>query len=266
MAVKFSTAARQLINAATALSEERGASRPRVRDLSDALSADGVELPPIPISTLNDDLEPLLAAAAALSGGDPIDVAHFTAALSGLRATAPLTAPEAAFRPAHVRPPSTPRTGIGYDSHRFAPGGPMILGGLALESDVHLAGHSDGDAICHALTDAILGAANAGDIGALFPDTAAENKGRDSIDMLQRAHTLVRGRGWAVAYLDVTVIAERPKIGPHRAAMCARIAAAIGIAQDDISIKGKTNEGMGWVGRGEGLAVMAVATLVPAAV
>jgi 2-C-methyl-D-erythritol 2,4-cyclodiphosphate synthase len=140
------------------------------------------------------------------------------------------------------------------------------LGGLAIDSDVHLAGHSDGDAICHAITDALLGAANAGDIGALFPDTAAENAGRDSIEMLQRAHTLVRSRGWSVGYVDVTVIAERPKIGPHRAAMCTRIADAIGIPSADISIKGKTNEGMGWIGRGEGLAVIAVATLIPAGV
>lgn len=156
-----------------------------------------------------------------------------------------------------------PRTGIGYDSHRFAPGGPMRLGGIDVPSEVHLHGHSDGDAICHAVTDAVLGAAGLGDIGTLFPDTDAANKGRDSIDMLQRAVARVQAAGWRVVHVDVTVIAERPKIGPHRAAMQARVADALGATADAVSIKGKTNEGMGWVGRGEGLACIAVATVAP---
>jgi 2-C-methyl-D-erythritol 2,4-cyclodiphosphate synthase len=160
-------------------------------------------------------------------------------------------------------PSRWPRVGVGYDSHRFAPGGPLVLGGLALDSDVHLAGHSDGDAICHAITDAILGAANAGDIGALFPDTAAENAGRDSVDMLVRAYALVRTKGWTVGNIDVTVVAEQPKIGPHREAMRTRLAGALGVDPADIAIKGKTNERMGWAGRGEGLGVIAVALLVP---
>jgi len=156
------------------------------------------------------------------------------------------------------------RTGIGYDSHRFAPGGPMRLGGVDIPSDVVLVGHSDGDAICHALTDAILGAAAAGDIGEMFADTDAANRGRDSVEMLEAALARVERLGWRVGNVDVTVIAERPKVGPHRARICERLAAALRVGVECVSVKGKTNEGMGWVGRGEGLACIAVATLVPA--
>ena len=157
------------------------------------------------------------------------------------------------------------RSGIGYDSHRFAPGGPLVLGGVRIPADVHLAGHSDGDAIAHAVTDAILGAAGVGDIGEMFSDQAAENKGRDSIEMLRLAVERVAAAGHRVHQVDVTVIAERPKIMPHRPAMRAALAAALGVAEADVSVKGKTNEGMGWVGRGEGLACIAVATLLPRA-
>ena len=155
------------------------------------------------------------------------------------------------------------RVGIGYDSHRFAAGGPLVLGGLRIDADVHLHGHSDGDAVCHALTDAILGAAGLGDIGTLFPDTAAENAGRDSVEMLRLALAQVAGNGWAVAQADVTVIAETVRIAPHREAMRARLAQALEVDLRDVSVKGKTNERMGWIGRGEGLAVIAVATLQP---
>lgn len=155
------------------------------------------------------------------------------------------------------------RTGIGYDSHRFAPGGPMRLGGVDIPSDVVLVGHSDGDAICHALTDAILGAAAAGDIGEMFADTDAANRGRDSVEMLQAALARVSALGWRVANVDVTVIAERPRVGPHRARIRERLALVLGVSMECVSVKGKTNEGMGWVGRGEGLACFAVATLVP---
>jgi 2-C-methyl-D-erythritol 2,4-cyclodiphosphate synthase len=154
------------------------------------------------------------------------------------------------------------RSGIGYDSHRFAPLGPIVLGGIRIPSDVHLHGHSDGDALAHAVTDAILGAAALGDIGAMFADTDAANAGRDSIEMLGLAAVRVRAAGWHVGQLDVVVIAETPKIAPHREAMRARIAAAVGIDAADVSIKGKTNEGMGFVGRGEGIACLATATLV----
>lgn len=155
----------------------------------------------------------------------------------------------------------TTRTGIGYDSHRFAPGGPMRLGGVDVPSEVRLVGHSDGDAICHALTDAILGAAGAGDIGEMFADTDAANTGRDSIEMLRAALARVHSLGFAVGSVDVTVIAERPKIGPHRPAITSCLAQALGVEVSCVSVKGKTNEGMGWIGRGEGLACIAVATL-----
>lgn len=156
------------------------------------------------------------------------------------------------------------RTGIGYDSHRFAPGGPMRLGGVDIDVDFHCAGHSDGDAICHAVTDAILGAAALGDIGEMFPDTAAENRGKDSIVMLQAALGRVHAAGWRVGNVDITVIAQRPKIGPNRNAIRERLAIILKTSIDDVSVKGKTNEGMGWIGREEGLAVMCVATLVRA--
>ncbi|MES2179776.1 MAG: 2-C-methyl-D-erythritol 2,4-cyclodiphosphate synthase [Gemmatimonadota bacterium] len=153
------------------------------------------------------------------------------------------------------------RSGIGYDSHRFAPGGPLILGGVRIDADVHLHGHSDGDAIAHAVTDAILGAVALGDIGALFADTDPVNKDRDSIEMLGIAVARLAAAGWVVGQVDVVVIAETPKIAPHRDAMRARIASALGVTVSDVSIKGKTNEGMGFVGRGEGIACMATATV-----
>lgn len=159
--------------------------------------------------------------------------------------------------------PAASRTGIGYDSHRFAPGGPMILGGVRIPSDVVLVGHSDGDAVAHAVTDAVLGAAGAGDIGEMFSDRDPANRGRDSLQMLAAAVGRVREGGWRVGNVDVTVIAERPKIGPHRDAIRSTLARVLGCDQDAISVKGKTNEGMGWVGRGEGLACIAVATLLP---
>ena len=111
------------------------------------------------------------------------------------------------------------RSGIGYDSHRFAPGGPLMLGGVAIPSEVHLLGHSDGDAIAHAVTDAILGAAALGDIGAMFADTDPGNAGRDSIEMLRIATAHLHEAGWRVQQLDVVVMAETPRIAPHRDAM-----------------------------------------------
>jgi 2-C-methyl-D-erythritol 2,4-cyclodiphosphate synthase len=139
----------------------------------------------------------------------------------------------------------------------------MRLGGCDIPSDVRLVGHSDGDAIAHALTDAILGAAGAGDIGEMFADTDPANRGRDSIEMLRAAVDRVRRRGFSVCNVDVTVIAERPKIGPYRDAMRTALAAALGIEPGAVSVKGKTNEHMGFVGREEGLACIAVATLLP---
>jgi len=154
------------------------------------------------------------------------------------------------------------RVGIGYDSHRFAKGGPLVLGGVRIESDVHLDGHSDGDAVAHAITDAVLGAAAVGDIGALFSDRDPANKGRDSIEMLRIAVERVRSLGWSVGNVDVSVVAERPRLALVRDAMRERLARALGVDVDAVSVKGKTNEGMGWIGRQEGLACIATATLV----
>jgi 2-C-methyl-D-erythritol 2,4-cyclodiphosphate synthase len=155
------------------------------------------------------------------------------------------------------------RVGIGYDSHRFADGGPLRLGGIEIPFDRHLVGHSDGDAVAHAVTDAILGAAAAGDIGELFSDTDPANRGRDSIEMLGIAVSRVRASGYTVAQVDVTVVAEAPRVAPHRDAMRAVLARALTVAPVAVSLKGKTNEGMGWIGRGEGIACIAVATLAP---
>jgi len=158
---------------------------------------------------------------------------------------------------------STLRVGIGYDSHRFGDGGPMRLGGIDIPAPMHCVGHSDGDAICHAVTDALLGAAALGDIGELFPDTDPANKGRDSVAMLEAAVARLHAAGWQVGNVDVTVITQQPKIGPHRAAMRERLAGALQVDPACVFVKGKTNEGMGWIGRGEGLAVMATAAVLP---
>jgi 2-C-methyl-D-erythritol 2,4-cyclodiphosphate synthase len=156
------------------------------------------------------------------------------------------------------------RVGIGYDSHRFAPGGPMVLAGIKLPIDFTLAGHSDGDAIAHALTDAVLGAAALGDIGEMFPDTDPDFQGANSMEMLRAAVTRVREAGYHVVNADVVVIAETPKIGPYRNAMRSALAEALCVNMTDVSVKGKTNERMGWLGRGEGLATIATVSITRA--
>lgn len=156
------------------------------------------------------------------------------------------------------------RTGIGYDSHRFAEGRPLVLGGVTIPHALGLTGHSDADAVAHALTDALLGAAGLGDIGAMFPDTDPAWKDADSMALLAVVVARVADAGWRPLQCDVTVIAEAPKLAPHVAAIRERVAAVLGLAAGDVSIKGKTNEGMGFVGRGEGIAVLAVASLVAA--
>ena len=155
----------------------------------------------------------------------------------------------------------TVRVGAGYDLHRFAEGRPLVLGGVRVPHDRGLAGHSDGDAICHAVTDAILGAAGLGDIGGLFPDTDPRWQDADSLGLLADAVARVRAAGYAVSNVDVVVIAERPKIGPHRDAIRARLAGVLGIGPGEVSVKGKTNEGVDALGRGDALAVHAVALL-----
>ena len=149
------------------------------------------------------------------------------------------------------------RVGVGYDSHRFAPGGPLILGGTRIPVEFSLASHSDGDAVAHAVTDAVLGAAALGDIGEMFPDTDPELRGANSMEMLRSAVGRVREAGYAVVNADVVIVTETPKVGPYRSAMRAALAEALGVTMNDVNVKGKSNERMGWVGRGEGLACLA---------
>jgi 2-C-methyl-D-erythritol 4-phosphate cytidylyltransferase/2-C-methyl-D-erythritol 2,4-cyclodiphosphate synthase len=153
----------------------------------------------------------------------------------------------------------TGRAGTGYDLHRLVEGRPLILGGVTIPSDRGALGHSDADVVCHAVTDAILGAACLGDIGRHFPDSDPRWKDVSSLDLLRRAVALVTERGLQVGNVDVTVILERPKITPHVDAMRAAVAEAIGIDAGCVSIKGKTNEGVDAVGRGEAIAAHAIA-------
>jgi 2-C-methyl-D-erythritol 2,4-cyclodiphosphate synthase len=153
------------------------------------------------------------------------------------------------------------RIGIGYDSHRFVEGRPFILGGQRIAFDRGLDGYSDADAVAHAVTDAVLGAAGAGDIGTLFPETDPRWKDADSLTMLRLTTEHVARLGFQPRQVDVTIIAERPRLGVYKTAMAEAIATELGVAADAVNIKAKTNEGMGFIGRGEGVAVIAVATV-----
>jgi 2-C-methyl-D-erythritol 4-phosphate cytidylyltransferase/2-C-methyl-D-erythritol 2,4-cyclodiphosphate synthase len=167
---------------------------------------------------------------------------------------------ERLLRP-RAAPATTLRIGNGYDLHRLVAGRPLILGGVTIPFDKGLQGHSDADAVCHAVTDAILGAANAGDIGRHFPDTDPAWKDADSIELLRRAGEVVVESGFSIVNIDVVVIAQKPKLVPHVAAMTANLAAALAVDAGQISIKGKTNEGVDSMGAGESIAVHAVALL-----
>jgi 2-C-methyl-D-erythritol 4-phosphate cytidylyltransferase/2-C-methyl-D-erythritol 2,4-cyclodiphosphate synthase len=157
------------------------------------------------------------------------------------------------------KPARTGRAGTGYDLHRLVEGRPLILGGITIPFPKGLAGYSDADAVCHAITDAILGAAAAGDIGRHFPDTDPAWKDASSLDLLRRAVEIIGERGLGVGNVDATIIAERPKLAPYIDAMREKIAAALDVEIDRVSIKGKTNEGVGALGRGEAIAVHAIA-------
>ena len=154
------------------------------------------------------------------------------------------------------------RIGQGYDVHALAPGRKLILGGVEIHHPLGLLGHSDADALLHAVTDAILGAAGLGDIGGMFPDSGSQWEGADSRILLRGAMNAVRAAGWQVGNVDATIIAQAPRIAPHAAAMRANIAADLGIEADAVNIKGKTNEHLGFEGRAEGIAAHAVALLV----
>ncbi len=157
--------------------------------------------------------------------------------------------------------PAVLRTGTGYDIHRTVEGRALMLGGVQIPAPWGLLGHSDADVLCHAVTDAVLGAAGAGDIGRHFPDTDPEWKDVSSIDLLRRAMVVVRAKGFDVENVDAVVIAERPKIAPYVDRMCEQMATALGIARERVSVKGTTHEGLGPVGREEAIAAQAVALL-----
>jgi 2-C-methyl-D-erythritol 4-phosphate cytidylyltransferase/2-C-methyl-D-erythritol 2,4-cyclodiphosphate synthase len=157
------------------------------------------------------------------------------------------------------KPARTGRAGTGYDLHRLVEGRALVVGGVTIPSDRGALGHSDADVACHAATDAILGAACLGDIGGHFPDTDPRWKGASSIDLLAQAAAMVRDHGFEVGNVDVTIILERPKIKDHVGAMRAAMAAAIAVPIDRVSVKGKTNEGVDAVGRGEAIAAHAIA-------
>lgn len=141
------------------------------------------------------------------------------------------------------------RVGIGHDTHRLAEGGPLLLGGVEIPHDRHLVGHSDADVLLHAITDALLGAAAAGDIGELYPDTEEANRGRDSVEMLRSAYDIVQRNGYRLVNLDCIVFAQRPKLTPHKEAIRNRIAEILELDADSIGLKAKTGESVGDVGQ-----------------
>jgi len=158
---------------------------------------------------------------------------------------------------------SASRTGIGWDSHRLVAGRPLILGGVTLEHTHGLDGHSDADVLTHAVVDALLGAACLGDIGEHFPDTDEAFRGADSLALLREAVTRCAAAGWRPVHADTTLVMERPKASPHKAAMAANLAAALGIEAGAVNVKASTGERIGFVGREEGVAALATVTVVP---
>ena len=156
------------------------------------------------------------------------------------------------------------RVGQGYDVHQLVEGRDLILGGVNIPFEKGLLGHSDADALLHAITDALLGAAGLGDIGSHFPDTAAEFKDADSRVLLREAYQIVQALGWKVVNVDTTVIAQKPKLAPHIPAMRANIAADLGLPENCVNIKGKTNEKLGYLGRMEAIEAQAAVLLIKA--
>ena len=151
------------------------------------------------------------------------------------------------------------RAGLGYDVHRFGEGRRLVLGGLELPGEVGLSGHSDADVLLHAVIDALLGAAALGDIGQHFPAEDARFEGADSRALLRQTTELLEAAQWRPTSIDATIIAEQPRLAPHIAAMRARLAETLGMPVERVSVKAKTNEGLGFIGAGEGIAAMAVA-------
>jgi 2-C-methyl-D-erythritol 2,4-cyclodiphosphate synthase len=153
------------------------------------------------------------------------------------------------------------RVGLGVDAHALVAGVPLVLGGVELDSERGLAGHSDGDVIAHALIDAVLGAAGLGDIGSMFPSDSPEWEGASSLDLLARAHKEVRQAGWELANADCVLVGEEPRIAPVRGAMQARLASALDVEPGLVTVRATTTDRLGFTGRGEGLAAIAVALL-----
>ena len=153
------------------------------------------------------------------------------------------------------------RSGIGIDSHRFEAGRPLILGGVDIPNEEGLAGHSDADVLSHAVIDALLGAAGLGDIGQHFPDTDERFKDADSLELLRTVVVFLEENGFRIVHVDATVMMERPKLSPYRDAMRETLSAAMRIGLGHVNVKATTGERMGFVGRGEGVAAMAIATL-----
>ena len=156
------------------------------------------------------------------------------------------------------------RVGQGYDVHQLVEGRDLIIGGVNIPFEKGLLGHSDADALLHAITDALLGAAGLGDIGSHFPDTAAEFKDADSRVLLREAYQSVQELGWKIVNVDTTVIAQKPKLAPHIPAMCTNIAADLGLPENCVNIKGKTNEKLGYLGRMEAIEAQAAVLLIKA--
>lgn len=153
------------------------------------------------------------------------------------------------------------RVGIGVDAHAFAEGVPLVLAGVEIASPHGLAGHSDGDVIAHALIDALLGAAGLADIGAMFPSSEARWEGASSLDLLAHAYAQVRQLGWELVNADCVLIGEEPRLAPHRSAMRERLATALNVDELRVAVRATTTDGLGFTGRGEGLAAQAVALL-----
>lgn len=239
------------------------------RTVVETLPRERIFLAQTPQAFRRDVLKDALAVGA--SGGEGTDEAalaaqagHSVRIVDGEMSNIKITTPEdLALAEAIARTGSaaaaTTRIGTGYDLHRLVEGRPLVLGGVTIPFERGLLGHSDADAICHAVTDAVLGAAAAGDIGRLFPDTDPQWRGASSVELLRRATAVLRDRAFEVVNVDVVVIAERPKLGPYLVAMRDNVARALGVDVDRVSIKGKTNEGIGELGRGEAIAVHAIA-------
>lgn len=196
-----------------------------------------------------------------------VPVAVVPASPANLKVTHPedIGVADALIRARHgAYPAAAPvRTGIGYDAHRFAPGRRLVLGGVEIPHDLGLTGHSDADVLLHAIADALLGAAGLGDIGQHFPPTDERFRDADSQNLLREAVRLVREGGWAPGNVDATLIAEAPRIAPYVPVMRERIATCLDISPEAVGVKATTNEGMGAIGRGEGITALATATLVP---